>query len=117
MVQEFNGLTFQEFDRCLKECESLWTANDKIYAILKDHADQYGEHAEFFLPLQSTSVIRLLSLLTHDKSDWISYWCYELNFGKDAIADSVTELDGTPIPMYSTEDLWNVLVQNAQKEE
>lgn len=111
-LNKYSGLSYEEFDRCLSECKSLWLANDKIYDILHAHANRYGEHAEFFMPLQSTSVIRLLSILLRDTEHWIDYWCYELNFGDYEDDGAVTDADGHNIPLHTTRQLWDFVVGN-----
>lgn len=40
-----------------------------------------------------------------------SWWVYEAEYGtKKGIADSMTEADGTPIPMATIEDLYNYYI-------
>lgn len=112
LPDKYGSLTFELFDRCLRECESLWCANDAIYRLLTKHGKEFGEYVEFGLPTQTTSVIQLLGLLTHDDDHWIDYWCYELGFGKFAAPDTVT-IDGEHVPLYTTKDLWSLLLQNA----
>ncbi len=51
----------------------------------------------------------LLKVLTNDENDWISYYCWEINFGGGYTEGCVTEADGTPIPLATPEDLWNIL--------
>lgn len=54
-------------------------------------------------------ITRLLKELVNDESDWINYYCWEIDFGRKYYEGCVTEADGTPIPLSSAEDLWNII--------
>ena len=53
-------------------------------------------------------LIKLLAELTKDKSDWIGYYVYELDFGKEYIEGCVTQ-DEKNIPLKNPKDLWNLI--------
>ncbi len=55
--------------------------------------------------------VNLLKQLLHDKSEWIDYYIWELNFGKEYTKDTVTE-QGKPVKLKSIIDLWNLLINN-----
>ena len=56
----------------------------------------------------------LLSYLMEDeKTWWIDYFCWERNFGRDLKLGDVTEKDGTPIPLKTAEDLYDLLVRDS----
>lgn len=57
----------------------------------------------------------LLKELYNDENDWISYYCWEIDFGDKYKEGCVTEQDGTPIPLKTPEDLYNILVGKDQK--
>lgn len=59
-------------------------------------------------------LVALLSQLCCDKGEWISYYIWELDFGEKYTEESVTEADGTPIPLKTPEDLWNLLQENCK---
>jgi hypothetical protein len=44
-----------------------------------------------------------------DKHDEISYWCYDLNFGRDAKKDSVTDKNGKGIPIKTLSNLYDLI--------
>lgn len=54
-------------------------------------------------------IIRLLEIVMDDRAEWISYWVYDLNCGEDYKKGSITKKDGTPIPLKTTIDLYNLL--------
>ena len=56
------------------------------------------------------AMIELLSTLFKDKSDYIGYWCYELNFGEGYEPNTITDTNGNDIPLKTAEDLYDLLV-------
>ena len=58
-------------------------------------------------PLQD-QLVQLLSVIMEDNNDWIRYFVYENDFGKNGL--EVTENDGkTVVPMATVNDLWRFL--------
>ena len=45
-----------------------------------------------------------------DKGDWIEYFLYEGDYGRDLKPDSVSEADGTPIDLTTPEKLYDFLI-------
>ena len=54
-------------------------------------------------------IVELLETFLGDESGDISYWIYELNFGEDATEDTLEDKDGTPIPIKTIDDLYNLI--------
>ena len=48
----------------------------------------------------------------YDESDWLGYFCYELNFGERWKPGTITEEDGIDIKLQTPEDLYEVLKTN-----
>lgn len=46
-----------------------------------------------------------------DEGDWIEYFLYEGDYGRDLKPDSVTEADGTPIDITTPEKLYDFLIK------
>lgn len=59
----------------------------------------------------SEQLIKLLVLEFDDKAEWISYYCYDLDFGKESYRLKVTDSDGNIIPLNNPEDLYNLLTK------
>ena len=67
-----------------------------------------------FLPYSryETEMLKLLEIVMHDtESNWISYFIYDLDFGKEWKEDSVLSADNVPIPLRTPEELYNMLVE------
>jgi len=60
------------------------------------------------------SIVELLVDHFKDKSEWISYWIWELGFGEKYVDGSVT-LDDEIVPLKTIEDLYNVLVDDYEE--
>lgn len=56
------------------------------------------------------AVVNLLGLMMHDSNDWIGYWLYELNYGKDWKPGCITDENDNDIKIETEEDLYNFLV-------
>lgn len=60
------------------------------------------------------SITDLLVIHFNDKSEWISYWMWELDFGVNYTDGSVT-FDDVPVPLKTIEDLYKVLIDNMKE--
>ena len=116
-MNEFNGLKFEDFDRYIRECKSICEMIDDVHRVIDKHAREFDDIAEFYLPTQLNTVIELLSLIMHDEYEWISYYCFEINFGNYEKEDMITANDGTPIPLHTTRQLWDMLLEDAHMTE
>jgi len=59
---------------------------------------------------QEDLIIDCLKELMGDENDWIGYWLYELNYGKEVKKDSVS-IKGKNIPIKTIKDLYNLLTK------
>ena len=55
------------------------------------------------------TMIKLLQELTNDENEWINYFIWELEFG-DKYKDGCVKIDNENIPLRTSEDLWNLIV-------
>lgn len=59
------------------------------------------------------SLINYLQEILLDESDWLSYWLYECDCGKnEEFVNSVKDLDGSPISIGTVEELYDFLCLN-----
>ena len=56
-------------------------------------------------------LIRILEIEMNDKDGWVSYFCYELDFGKDYKDGSVTEKDKSIIDLSTASKLFDFLIK------
>lgn len=57
-------------------------------------------------------IVLILQTAMNDENDWINYYIYELDFGKSYKKGSITDVDGTDIPLRNAEDLYKLLKGN-----
>jgi hypothetical protein len=70
---------------------------------------------EVFIRNKLTSLsVAMLKDLSNDKSDWIEYYIFELNFGKKNNVLKVYNKDKNEIPLETFEDLYNIIVSMNQ---
>lgn len=90
-------------------------AQDKISNLFKNEFED-----SIFWPYMKYEV-KMCKLLTHimqdEETEWIDYFCWERDFGRDTTLGEVREADGTPIPFKTAEDLYNLLVDNIKERE
>lgn len=67
------------------------------------------------LEIITTQFIKLLKTLLNDKSEWIDYYIYELDFGKEYKKGCV-RFNNKDVKLKTSEDLWNILINNVNKE-
>lgn len=81
---------------------------------LNDFFNKNNAEGWLFHPDCTDTVINLLHHIFggKDADEWISYFCYELDFGRDYHPGSITDADGGEIKMASAEDLYEFLIRN-----
>ena len=88
--------------------------------IIKEYYDKDREltkilNTEGFVNFSSNIIeqlILLLEKLMDDEEDqWIQYWLWELDFGKDWKVGKVTTTKGTDVRLKTTKDLYEALVR------
>ena len=99
-------LTYEQFEKHIKVIEDC---NEKDRLL----GDIVGcEGIITYTMNATTSIVSLLEKIMQDeKNEWISYWLWELNFGRENHRLKVT-MDGKEVPMTTIEDLYNVLAEN-----
>lgn len=96
--------------------------------LLKDQADRinfilsdplYSEVANDFVspfgmsnPTIENDLIETLEEMYEDKDHWISYFVYELDFGRKWHQGMVTDAHGNDIRLASVIDLWMLIREN-----
>ena len=68
----------------------------------------FGCDALYNTSIIQESVVQVLQSELNDVDEWISYFIFELDFGRLSDAYSVS-FNGEPIPMETPEHLWNIL--------
>lgn len=95
------------FVSTMEKVEGLVRLQDEFNNLLHRIDDQFGGGYIFN---QSIDILEhLLKELVEDKYDYISYFMWELDFGKDYTDGTITEADGTIIKLENASDLYDLI--------
>lgn len=96
------------FKRMLSSIQSELDMYDEIASVYH----RYG--VEHFLGATDVvdDIINILQIIFEDAEDeMISYWVFELDFGRKWTENSVTDSYGHPIKLQTSDDLYNYLTK------
>lgn len=98
------------FISTMNKLEELNKEQEEFYNILHKMDNEFGG---CYIHNKTISMVEdLLKNLMNDKYDYIGYYMWELNFGKDYTDGIITEADGTIIKLANAEDLYNLITSN-----
>lgn len=98
-------ISFKLFNEYMKELKEVLEESDELDSALKKFSKNFGG---FNNEVAIDLIFSILRELTHDNSDIIGYFIYELNWGKEWHIGCITEND-KDIPMGNIKDLYNYL--------
>jgi hypothetical protein len=103
-------IDFKTFDNAIKSIKEYFDTNDKLTKLLK---------VEGIISANVMSnIIEFIEVAFNDKSKWIDYYIYDLDFGKKykpgcvSIKESEKTID---IKLKTAKDLYNLLIDNYNK--
>lgn len=98
-------ITFKKFNETIE----LLKRRDKQYKELNKVFREIHTDSYIMPDLQlETTVVRLLELLTNDKNEFISYFIYDLDFGKEYTENCYT-INNKEVKLKTTKDLYKEL--------
>ena len=103
-------LTFKEFNDYIKKIREQLEYSDNLDDALRKMSPDFGG----FFNTAIDIAIDLLKRVMNDKDEWIEYYIYEANWGKTF--KEVYESDGTPIPLETIEDLYNIIIDSNKEQ-
>lgn len=98
---------FRYYMEEIKDVEDYWNE-------LSDLDSKYGYAVQVERPTDriSSALVKLLEKSFNDENNWISYYIWELNFGRDWEPGCVTNEEGTDVKLQEVEDLYDLLIEN-----
>lgn len=99
-------MSFAYFKECMTDVVHDYEYYDKVCDVI--NSDFMYENLRC-----AGTVLDILAAIFEDESDWISYYCFELDFGKRYEPGCVKK-DGKNVPLATLEDLYNLLLKNYQ---
>lgn len=116
---QLNVLTRDEFVDVMNELDSSEQMGRDINAVINRSYKPAGCESlhEFVDAVGLTTshhdtIVNLLRRMFLDDDDFIGYFLYEIDFGRSELANSVRDVDGTPIPMSTPGDLYDFLIKH-----
>ena len=89
------------FTKCIDALKKQYDFEKECYEVFR---------TTFFVPGDwDETMIEVLSEIFRDDDDWIDYFVYELNFGREW-KPGVVKVDGTDVRLADTKDLYNLLM-------
>lgn len=107
-------ISYEEFERYIDSIQMVFNVENSLMAISSDVRAKSKNEFTLYFPSLITEVIELLGKAVDDKDDWIGYFIFELDFGKQNDVLQVKDCDGNEIPLKTTKDLWNI-IKSTQK--
>ena len=103
----------KNFCKIIRDIQKMQEINDQLYETVKNtamadfppHVCDYADH-----------VIDVLSIMFRDPGEWISYFIYDLDFGKDYTEGCVTDEFNKNIDLSTSENLYDYLVSELEEE-
>lgn len=96
----------QEFTKILTELVSLKKDESNLNKALKKFESDFNY---ICFSRYENLIVKLLEIAMNDKSNWISYWIYDCNCGKDSKYGKVTDKNGKNVPIKTISDLYNLI--------
>lgn len=101
-------LSFENFKKYLDSIKNLWDFEDEMNTVIRTHG---GDDCSIW-PSGWTDILSLLEFIFNDKEEWISYWIYELDWGKEYEDDMIKDENGLSVKLQTEKDLYHLLLQN-----
>lgn len=111
-------ITYEEFESYIDELKSIDEFQTKLDTLITSYNNSGRVKAEYIhLPTLFDSMIELLQKATGDTSEYISFWVYELDFGRKYKDGCVQRENGESVPLKTTMDLWKKIIENWWKKD
>ncbi len=111
MLSQYNiPMSVEDFEKYIKLLEEEDRFQSKLYEVSKYSISLCDMSAT------APALVDLLEHIFYDKSNqWISYFCYELDYGREYHDGCVTDKDNNIIKLATARDLYAVLVDNMKE--
>ena len=104
--------TYQKFEKYINNLDAMSRFQDGVSECTAElRKKNTGIDVELFLPSLDGDVVELLALITGDNDDWISYFVYEMDFGRNYKDGMITDKDGAIVRLATPRDLWRLLTK------
>ena len=101
-------MTFTDFEKYMEAVHKDYRWMDLVTDALNSDVLYENLESQYFL-------LDLMTDIFEDKEDWIGYYVFELNWGKEYEPGKVKDEDGNDIPLATLEDLYNILTKKKEE--
>jgi hypothetical protein len=101
------------FLKLMKDYKQLIDDIDNVHNAMKKLDPDFGG---FCISRVEEFCSKVIKLSFDDKFEWISYYMYDLEWGKKYKKGSVTDKNGKNIPLKTLEDLYKLLTESKEEE-
>ena len=103
-------MTKKEFTQIIKKFQEVKTEIKRINEVVYSSSlNNSLDTMPIGIDALETLWLDTIKTAVNDKGDWISYWIYELDFGKKAKKGTVQDGDGKNLPIKTISDLYNLI--------
>lgn len=100
----------EDFVSCINEIKAaIDYQNDLNKLFSKHNVDGY-----LFQPDCTDTTVKLLELIMEDTDGWISYFCWDLDFGRCYEDGMILDECGSNIKLSTVDDLYKILMRDAK---
>lgn len=100
------AMSYELFKGYVDKIEKVWRSIDNINRVLSENTED-----SFLLPFTcQDEAAELLEYIMGDKDGWISYYCFEKNFGREDLGP--VTVDGEEYPLRTVKDLYRLLTRS-----
>lgn len=113
-------LSKEEFIRCMERIVVLESIREEVNNVYRRREKDtlYVDYPTFGGEMvYEEMLVGLLEKAMNDKYEYIVWWLYDCDYGKNVEADSVVEEDGTAVDLRELSDLYDYIVKSAESEE
>lgn len=102
-------ITKEYFNEIMRDIQSTYEYQEG----LNDYFSKNGVDGHIYQPDCVDTTMKLLHRLFGEKdaNEWISYFCFELDFGRKYKNNIVKDEHGKDIPLATFDDLYNLLTE------
>ena len=109
-------LSFEDFSEYISLVKEHEKFKEKLDVFTYEYSNCTGNDVNFDYPSNTEIIIELIEKVFNDYDEWISYWCYELNFGDEYKDGMITDKNGNNVPLKTVDDLWKIIIDNYDSE-
>jgi len=105
-------MEYEQFKSIIEQLKALSECQDGLYKFCRQFNKNNREELEISFPSAISICVELLEYIFDDATfdGWISYYIFELNYGKDYKPGMIVDKDGSEIELKTTRQLYDFLV-------